>query len=69
MAVALSAGAMATFGGGAAGADPGSFAGSGDEPAAIGPTPAVVRWMRAVAVCSEIYPPGTDISACIAHLF
>jgi len=73
LAVTLAAGATAlggtAFGGGVAAADPDSFTSGGSGPVAIGANPALVRWVRAVGTCSEMYPRGTDISACIANLY
>jgi hypothetical protein len=65
----LATAGSAALGGGVAAADPGALAARSDEPVAIGPNPATIRWMVAVATCSEIYPPGTDIRACIANLY
>jgi hypothetical protein len=57
------------LGDGVAAADPGSLATRGAEPTAVTPSPAVTRWLAAVATCSTIYPPGTDLTSCIANLY
>lgn len=68
VAAALAAGS-GLVGGGVAAADTGTLAARTDEPAAIGLNPVTVRWLVAVATCSEIYPPGTDITSCVANLY
>lgn len=68
VAAALTTGGVA-LGGGVAGADTGTLAAGTGEPVAIGLNPATVRWLAAVGTCSTIYPPGTDLTSCVANLY
>ena len=65
VAIAITFGAV-----GPAAADAGDLAAPPPTRTDIGtPSLLLVRWLRAVAVCSELYPPGTDLSDCIRNLY
>jgi hypothetical protein len=50
-------------------AGPGDLTSRSDEPVAVGLDPVTIRLLVAAATCTEIYPPGTDITACVANLY
>lgn len=66
---ALAFGGSSAIGGEIAAADSEHLTARPDEPVAVGLTPVMIRLMVAVATCSEIYPPGTDITNCVKNLY
>lgn len=69
VAAALTTGGVA-LGGGVAAADTDTLAVRGEEPTTTATlNPAVIRWLIAANTCATIYPPGTDLTSCIANLY
>jgi hypothetical protein len=68
VAAALTTGGAA-LGGGVAAAEGDTLATRSEEPTTATLNPAVIRWVIAVNTCATIYPPGTDLTSCIANIY